>query len=781
MGNFSALLESSRSDDHSHLETSIDTLHLRVDPQSLGYFELAVDDHIQFQLPDDQSIELLILDLEGKSNQALLIPQHQAISYQETRGKQTQEQLQQGTLSSQKLHSQLNQYAIRPDMLMYNCGLTSCEDLCFQAASSLRLFVFNTGPDTPVTAQNAIDEIKVTVIKAQPLNAYLPEALAVPLEEILIPRACAKTYHVKAGQWIQIIDVAGKQCSDFLAFDAQALGKGLEIGLDATVTRTILGQSKPQPGLHGQFFAADLQPLVEIFQDTVGRHDMFLSACSPKFYNDAGYFNHISCTENFNQVLAPYAIQRRDAWPAINFFYNTSIEDCGTIRLDEPWSQPGDYVLLKAKRDLLCASSACPDDIDASNGWMPTDIFIRIYDEDQSFPRSQHYRIDPKERPRMTQSSGFFSQIQTLTSKISEYRGHWIADEYDGWGAKAEYVACRERVAMIDLSALRKFDITGPDAEAFLHYALTRNVRKLAIGEIVYSACCLDSGGMIDDGTLFRMGEHNFRWICGDEYSGTWLKALANTQGYRVSIRNASSNIHNIAVQGPLSRALLKELIWTPQHQPTLEHLAWFHFTLGKLGDEHGIPLMISRTGYTGELGFEIWCHPEHAPQLWDKIWQAGQAYGIAPLGFKALDMLRIEAGLIFAEHEFTNQINPYEAGIGFTVPMKTKHEDFLGKQAMQQQSSESRHQLMGLILDKSEPAQHGDIIYSGRFAVGVVTSATNSPLLGQQIALCRLAPQYANVGTQLEIGQLDGFKKRLNAQVVALPFYDPTRSRIKS
>lgn len=250
--------------------------------------------------------------------------------------------------------------------------------------------------------------------------------------------------------------------------------------------------------------------------------------------------------------------------------------------------------------------SACPDDIDTSNGWIPTDIFIRIYDEDQSFPPSKHYRIDPKERPRMTQSSGFFSQIQTLTSEISEYRGYWIADEYDGWGTKAEYVACRESVAMIDLSALRKFDITGPDAEAFLHYALTHNVRKLAVGEIVYSACCLDSGGMIDDGTLFRMGEHNFRWICGDEYSCTWLKALAKTQGYRVSIRNASSNIHNIAVQGPLSRALLKELIWTPQHQPTLEHLAWFHFTLGKLGDEHGIPLMISRTGYTGELGFEI-------------------------------------------------------------------------------------------------------------------------------------------------------------------------------
>lgn len=381
----------------------------------------------------------------------------------------------------------------------------------------------------------------------------------------------------------------------------------------------------------------------------------------------------------------------------------------------------------------------------------------------------------------MTKQTGFHSRIQALTSKLVEYHGYWVATEYDGWGAKAEYLACRERVAMIDLTALRKFEITGPDAESFLQYMLTRNVRKLAIGEIAYSAACLETGGMVDDGTIFRLGEQNFRWICGDEYSGLWLKQKAQEQGYRVSIRNSSDQIHNVAVQGPHSRELLQQLIWTPEHQPNVQNLAWFHFTLGRLGGANGIPVMVSRTGYTGELGFEVWCHPNDAETVWDAIWQAGQAYDIAPMGFDALDMLRIEAGLIFAQHEFNPQINPFEAGIGFTVPLKTKEEDFLGKAAIQNQAAASRHKLVGLVLDQTEPAAHGDLVYAGRFPVGVVTSATNSPLLKKQIALCRIAPQHAAIGAEIEIGKLDGQQKRLKAQVVALPFYDPERTRVRS
>jgi aminomethyltransferase len=787
MGNLLPPLERAFSndamDDYIHLQPLLQELHLRADAQSVQIFQLEAGDRILLDLPDQQSTDLLIWNSELQLQPDLLIQEQHAPSAWINNGAAACfAHLAKSWATAVRLQQQLTHHGIDHDVLKQALTLEHSGKYNFQATAALCLAVLNTGLDMDVTQQQCcVEEIKITMIKAVPLTHYLPPPLAAPIQEILVPRATARSYHVKAGQWIQIIDLSGKQCSDFLAFDEQALKAGEEIGLDAAATRTILGHSVPSPGLHAKFYGTDMKALAETVQDTVGRHDMFLNACSPKFYNDSGYFGHISCTDNFNQILKPYGIASRASWPAINLFYNTFAEATGAISMAEPWSKPGDFVLLRASRDLLCASSACPDDIDPSNGWVPTDIFVRIYDEDQDFPRSQHYRIDPKEQPRMTQASGFFPRIQALTAKISEYHGFWIANEYDGWGAKAEYLACRERVAMIDLSALRKFEITGPDAEAFMQYALTRNVRKLAVGEIAYSASCLDTGGMVDDGTIFRMGENCFRWICGDEYSGTWLKQLAQQLGYKISIRNSSAHIHNVAVQGPQSRALLEQIIWTPEHQPDLAKLAWFHFTLGKLGGPDGIPLMVSRTGYTGELGFEVWCHPSHAAEVWDAVWHTGQQYGIAPMGFDALDLLRIEAGLIFAQHEFCAETNPYEAGIGFTVPMKTKTEDFIGKQAMQNQAPESRHKLMGLILQGNEAVQHGDPVYAGRFRIGVVTSAANSPLLHQQIAMCRLAPQYAAVGTELEVGQLDGLKKRLKAHVTSLPFYDPERTRVRS
>ena len=761
-----------------HLLPPIPHLDLRADLGHLSHVVLDTDDEIEIFLAQ-QAIELLVLDDTHQVAWSHFSCLNSILS--PSPAHLTLEALARTTATALQLKKEIQRANLHLEDLKHLVRIDATEHLRFRATQPINLYLFNLPDDPNVTLSLSQEEISLRLHRAKPDTAYLPPALATPIQDIHIPRASARTYHVKKGQWIQIIDVSGKQCSDFLAFDAHALTQGEEVGLDAVATRTVLGQTIPRPGLHSRFYGTDLQSLVEVVQDTVGRHDMFLTACSPKFYEDSGYFGHISCTDNFNRVLKAHGIAPRASWPAINFFYNTFIEPCGTISMDEPWSKPGDFVLMRASRDLLCASSACPDDVDPSNGWVPTDIHVRIYAETEEFSRSQHYRLLPEEQPRMTQSSGFYPRIQALTSKISEYKGYWVANEYDGWGATTEYLACRERVAMLDLSALRKFDIVGPDAEAFLQYALTRNVRKLAVGEIAYSASCLDTGGMVDDGTIFKMGPHNFRWICGDEYSGIWLKQKAQELGYKVSIRHVSSQIHNLAVQGPQSRALLKDLIWTAEHQPNIENLAWFHFTLGKLGGPQGIPLMVSRTGYTGELGYEIWCHPDHALELWDTIWHAGQVYDIAPMGFDALDMLRVEAGLIFAAHEFDAQTNPYEAGIGFTVPMKTKDEDFIGKQAMQVQNPESRHKLMGLILDGNEPVHHGDQIYVGRFPVGVVTSSIRSPLLKKHIALCRLAPQYASLNTRVEIGHLDGHKKRLGAVVTNLPFYDPERTRVRA
>ena len=154
---------------------------------------------------------------------------------------------------------------------------------------------------------------------------------------------------------------------------------------------------------------------------------------------------------------------------------------------------------------------------------------------------------------------------------------------------------------------------------------------------------------MLDDGTLLRLGPDNFRWIGGNDYGGIWMREEAKRLGYRVWVKSSTDQLHNIAVQGPASRAIVKEVVWTPPAQPQVDELEWFRFTIGRIGDLNGIPVMVSRTGYTGELGFEVFCHPKDAVPVWDAIWEAGQPHDLSPLGLDALDMVRIEAGLVFA------------------------------------------------------------------------------------------------------------------------------------
>jgi len=722
-----------------------------------------------------QSSELIVLDAQGKLTPELLDnrPSVEAVGIVK--------QLQQNGSAAQSLRNQLENWQLDETHLQQVLTISGQEHAKLTALDELAIVIVAAGPAMSVEEQTPVTEIELTVTAVNQSEVSLPAPLAEVKQELRIPRATARTYEVKKGEWIQIIDVSGKQCSDFIAFDKQALEQSIELGLDATATRTVMGLSNPVPGLHSRFLGTDLLSMVEVVQDTVGRHDSFLLACTPKYYEDNGYFGHISCTENFNRVLAPYGIAPRAGWPAINLFFNTAIDASGAVSMDEPWSRAGDYVLFRADRDLVCASSACPDDIDPANGWHPTDIHVRIYDTEQYFPRAIAHRTTSEELPRMTKTSGFHNRTSALTKKFIDYAGYWVATEYDGWGANAEYLACREHVAILDLSALRKFEVVGPDAVAFLQYVLTQNVSRMAIGEIAHSAICLETGGMVDDGTIFRMGEQAFRWFCGAEYTGVWMREKAQEKGFRVSIRNSSEQLDNLAVQGPESRKLLNKIIWTSDSQTCVENLKWFHFTIGRLGGPAGIPLMISRTGYTGELGYEVWCHPDDSEAVWDAVWDAGQPYQITPMGFDALDILRIEAGLSMAEHEFDHGINPFEAGTGFSVPLKTKQEDFIGREALSRQTAESRHKLVGFILQGGEPAAHGDQVYNGRFPVGVVTSATYSPLMGKQIAMIRVAPDFATIGASLEVGKLDGHQKRLAGEVVKLPFYDPKREKLLS
>lgn len=614
------------------------------------------------------------------------------------------------------------------------------------------------------------------------LEERLPDPLMEPVVDFRVDAATARSYEVKAGQYIQVIDVRGRQCSDFLAFDARKLQDGLERGLDSTATRSHMGSAYPQPGLHGKFYDEDREALVEVVQDLVGRHDTFALACNSKYYEDSGYPGHVNCTDNFNRQLAGYGIRERLGWPALNFFYNTGFDDQNQLIFDEPWSRPGDYVLLQAQKDLVCASSACPDDIDPSNAWICTDIHVRVYDPVRPVRRAIAHRVTPEKEAVLTKETGFHGRITALTRQMTEYRGYWLPNYFDGYGPTAEYWGCRERVAVMDLSPLRKFEVLGPDAEALMQATMTRNIRKLGHGQVVYTAVCHETGGMIDDGTVYRLGDDRFRFIGGDEYTGQWLREVAERRGLdRVWVKHSTDQLHNIAVQGPDSRELLRSIIWTPPHQPEVADIGWFRLTIGRIGGETGLPVLVSRTGYSGELGYEIFTHPMHAEGVWDAVWEAGKAYEMVPLGLQALDMLRIESGLVFAHSDFDDQTDPFEAGIGFTVPLKTKDEDFVGRDALLERKAHPQRKLVGLELEGNEPGAHGDSVHVGRQQVGMITSATRSPLLRTNIALCRIAVQHAEPGTRVEVGKLDGHAKRIPATVVPFPFYDPKKERPRS
>ena len=614
--------------------------------------------------------------------------------------------------------------------------------------------------------------------EAEPL---LPAPLADPSQDFVVKRSTAAAYEVAKGDWFQVVDMEGRQCSDFQCFAVADLEAGDELSLDATITRTLMGASCPAPGLYSKFFNAKMQPLVEVIQDTVGRHDTFNTACNARYYEEMGYPGHVNCTDNINGALDPYGVAQRRGWEAINFFYNTRVSDGNQIYLDEPWSRPGDYVLLRAVEDLVCVSTACPDDIDAANGWNPTDIAVRVYPAANRFRKATAIRMTADSEAQLTKETGFHPRTSGLTRSFSEYCGYWLADSYTAHGPIEEYWACRQAAAAIDLSPLRKYEVTGPDAELLMQTCVTRNVRKLADGQVVYTAMCHPTGGMIDDGTVFRLGRENFRWIGGQlGYSGVWLREQAKRLGLHVWVRSSTEQLHNLQVQGPNSRRILEQAVWTRPDQPTIEELGWFRFAIARVGNHDGIPLVVSRTGYTGELGYEVFCHPSDAPAVWDAIFDAGAGHGLVPMGLAALDILRIESGLIFADHEFCDQTDPYEAGIGFTVPLKTKTDDFIGRDALIKRRDNPQRRLVGLELVGGEPAAHGDGVYAGRNQVGVITSATISPILRKNIALCRMAVEYAEIGTAVEVGKLDGHEKRIEAEVVRYAFYDPDKTRVR-
>lgn len=377
-----------------------------------------------------------------------------------------------------------------------------------------------------------------------------------------------------------------------------------------------------------------------------------------------------------------------------------------------------------------------------------------------------------------------------------EWSGYWAAERYD-ISHESEYFAIRETAALLDVSPLYKYDILGPDAEALVNRIVARDVTRLKDGQVAYCCWCDEQGKVIDDGTLFRFSAHHWR-ISSADPSYRWL--ALNGSRLNVEIRDCSTDQAVMALQGPRSALLLADAC-----SCDLQQLGFFRFTEAKIGTT---TVHISRTGYTGDLGYEVWAPAEQACQVWDVLMEAGVDHGLAPAGLLALDMARVEAGFVLIDVDYRSALHaitpsqrssPYEIGLGWTVHLDKA--PFIGQKALcQEKKSGSPRSLVGLQIDIQEMERLYDSLglpvalpsnawrsvvplYAPRIRrqIGWATSGVWSPLLKQNLALATVETAYAPLGSEMLIEvMVDYDRKLVPARVVPKPFFDPPRKKAK-
>ena len=295
-----------------------------------------------------------------------------------------------------------------------------------------------------------------------------------------------------------------------------------------------------------------------------------------------------------------------------------------------------------------------------------------------------------------------------------------------------EYFAIRNQTTLFDISPMMKYRIAGPDAEAVVNRLVTRDIAKLAPGRVAYVIWCDEAGNVVDDGTLFRLGPSEFR-LCCQEPQLAWLDDVA--WGFDVTVEDVSAAVAGLALQGPTSCAVLKDA-----GLAGIETMKPFEIREFRV-DSH--PVTVSRTGFTGDLGYELWMAPEDALGVWDRLMEAGRLRGIRVIGYEALDMARIEAGFLLPRVDFVSSEthlrpgrarNPYELGLDWLVALDKPH--FNGRRALLRLAREKpRRRLVALEIDRNKAAHHALVYHAKRREVGFVTSALWSPTLKRNIA----------------------------------------------
>ncbi len=393
--------------------------------------------------------------------------------------------------------------------------------------------------------------------------------------------------------------------------------------------------------------------------------------------------------------------------------------------------------------------------------------------------------------------TAFHSRTSKLCTSLlwKDWAGYFAVRSYDTHH-EPEYFAIRHSAGLIDVSPLFKYEVHGPDAERFLSWLTVKDVSKLKVGRVTYLCWCDDRGKVVDDGTVSRLDEEYFR-LTAAEPAWSWLERFR--RGYSVTIEDSTDSIGALALQGPNSKDILKKAT-----DADMDGLRFFG-TVGCRLD--GVEVRVSRTGYTGDLGYEIWVDRAHAEQVYDALIDAGAAFGLLPAGLDAMDVARIEAGFIMngvdyfsAHHCLTERrkASPYELGLGWTVQLD--RDPFVGQEALRtEHQAGSRKTFVGLDVSWTEveevfagyglppelPRQawrDGRPVYDldGRW-VGQATSGAWSPTLKKNLALAQIDPAFCDEGTELKIEVTAEYRRHtVTARVAPTPFFNPPRKRAK-
>jgi aminomethyltransferase len=371
-----------------------------------------------------------------------------------------------------------------------------------------------------------------------------------------------------------------------------------------------------------------------------------------------------------------------------------------------------------------------------------------------------------------------------------DWSGYYAVSAYETHH-EHEYNAIRNAAALIDVSPLYKYRLSGPDATRLVDRIVTRDMRKVSLGQVIYTPWCDEQGKAIDDGTVSRLEEDVYRWTAADP-SLRWFQQ--NALGLDVQIEDISEQVASLALQGPTSGRLLKHVAQAP-----IENLKYFRVTKGKIA---GVPVEISRTGYTGDLGYEIWIPWKDAGKVYDALMEGGRGFDIHPAGMLALDVARIEAGLLLIDVDFqsskkamiaSQKYSPFEMGLHRLVDLdKSK---FVGQRALREEKRaghpreivgfeadwtrvEELFDAVGLAPQVPAAASRVAVPVYGRLGqVGKATSTTWSPTLKKLIGLATVSSEYAPVGTKLEMElTVEAVRHKVPVTVVKTPFFNPKR-----